>query len=54
MWQEVIVGVCVLGAVLFLLRRWVMPGKKSASCGGCSGCDKPTNQGCATSPTTEK
>lgn len=50
MWQEIIVGICVLGAVVFLLRRWVIPGKKSAACGGCGGCDnKPAGTGCATS-----
>lgn len=49
-WQEMIVGICVLGAALFLLRRWVFPGKKAASCGGCSGCAKTSESSCS-SPT---
>lgn len=49
MWQEIIVGICVLGAALFLLRRWVFAGKKSSACGGCGGCDnKSPSTGCAT------
>jgi hypothetical protein len=47
-WQEVIVGVCVLAAAVFLLRRWIFPGKKAASCGGCSGCAKTTDSSCTT------
>jgi fluoride ion exporter CrcB/FEX len=39
MWQEIIVGAIVLGAVLFLVRRWLPFGKKSSgSCGSCGGC----------------
>lgn len=39
MWQEIIVGICVVFAVVFLVRRWLVPtAKKSASCGGCGGC----------------
>lgn len=40
MWQELIVGACVLLAVAFVIRRYwpAKPGKSSASCGGCSGC----------------
>lgn len=49
MWQEMIVGLCVLGAVLFLLRRWFFASRKSMACGGCSGCDKPGNNHCDTS-----
>jgi len=49
MWQEVIVGICVITAVLFLARRWIFPSaKKSASCGGCSGCAKTSDSNCAT------
>ena len=40
MWQEIIVGVIVIGAVLFLVRQWLPFGKKpSGSCGGCGGCN---------------
>ncbi|HSC68317.1 MAG TPA: FeoB-associated Cys-rich membrane protein [Cellvibrio sp.] len=47
-WQEVIVGVCVLTAVIFLVRRWIFPSaKKSAACGGCSGCAKTSESSCA-------
>lgn len=40
MWQEIIVGACVIGAVIFLLRRWlpIAGAKNSGSCGGCGGC----------------
>lgn len=47
MWQEIIVGLCVLAAVYFLVRRWLFPAKKSAACGGCSGCDKTPESSCA-------
>lgn len=47
MWQELIVGVCVLGAVVFLLRRWAFPARKSSACGGCSSCDKTTDASCS-------
>ncbi|OZY86352.1 hypothetical protein CBP51_04810 [Cellvibrio mixtus] len=50
MWQEIIVGVCVLAAVIFLARRWIFPSaKKSAGCGGCGGCggcDKTSDSSC--------
>ncbi len=46
-WQEVIVGVCVLSAAVFLLRRWFFSPKKSAACGGCSGCAKTPESSCA-------
>ncbi|QEY16439.1 FeoB-associated Cys-rich membrane protein [Cellvibrio sp. KY-GH-1] len=46
-WQEMIVGCCVLAAALFLLRRWFFSSKKSAVCGGCSGCDKTAASSCA-------
>lgn len=41
MWQEVIVGACVIAAVVFLLRRWLPYFNKNngGSCGGCGGCD---------------
>jgi hypothetical protein len=51
MWQEIIVGLCVLGALVFLLRRWLPGGqRKSASCGsGCGGCDSAnTSKSCST------
>lgn len=39
MWQEIIVGMCVLAAAYFVLRQWLPSGKKnSSSCGGCGGC----------------
>jgi hypothetical protein len=47
-WQEVIVGICVITAVLFLVRRWIFPSaKKSAACGGCGGCAKTSESSCA-------
>lgn len=46
-WQELIVGFCVLTAMLFLLRRWFFAPKKSAACGGCGGCDKTSESSCA-------
>ena len=39
MWQEIIVGLCVLAAGIFLVRHWLFPGKKSSNCGGCNNCD---------------
>ena len=40
MWQEIIVGICVLAAAYFVLRQWLPTDtKKSSSCGGCSGCN---------------
>jgi len=47
MWQEVIVGLCILAAVIYLARQWLpILGKKPASgCGGCGGCD--TAKSCA-------
>jgi hypothetical protein len=45
MWQEIIVGFIVLGAVLYLTRQWLPFGKLSSkkqatgSCGGCGGCN---------------
>ncbi len=36
MWQEIIVGILVMTAFIYLLRPWLPFGKKAAS--GCSGC----------------
>lgn len=48
MWQEAIVGVCVIAAVYFLARRWIFPSaKKAAGCGSCGGCDKTSESSCA-------
>ena len=40
MWQELIVGLCVIGALDFLVRRWLpVVKKKPTDCGsGCGGC----------------
>lgn len=39
MWQNIIVGICVLAAVFFVARQWLPGlGKKSSTCGGCNGC----------------
>lgn len=47
-WQEMIVGICVIAAVVFLVRRWIFPSaKKSAACGGCGGCAKTSESSCA-------
>lgn len=47
MWQEIIVGICVLLAVIFLVRRWFFPAaKKSAACGGCGGCETTSTSSC--------
>lgn len=50
MWQEMIVGLCVIGALVFLVRRWLPIGKKkSAGCGsGCGGCASTSS--CQTPP----
>ncbi|MES2674217.1 MAG: FeoB-associated Cys-rich membrane protein [Pseudomonadota bacterium] len=49
MWQEIIVGICVLGAAYFVLRQWLPVGKKSStSCGGCGtakSCSNPAEKG---------
>jgi hypothetical protein len=49
MWQEIIVGLCVLAALLFVLQRyWPVSNKKKVACDGCTGCgDK---KGCSTLP----
>lgn len=41
MWQEIIVGLCVLAALAFVLRRYLPLGNKKAAsgCAGCNGCD---------------
>lgn len=37
MWQEIIVGICVLAAAYFVLRQWLPFGnKKSSGCGSCN------------------
>lgn len=48
-WQEIIVGICVLVAVIVVIKR-ILPGKSAGSCGsGCGGCaSKPA---CSTSDT---
>jgi MinD superfamily P-loop ATPase len=43
MWQEIIVALCVISAIVFLLRKWFFK-KKTSSCGGCSGCEKNSPQ----------
>lgn len=45
MWQEIIVGICILTAAAFLVRRWIFPAKKSSACGGCGGCSKTNDAG---------
>lgn len=43
MWQEILVGIAVIAAILFLARRYLPMGKKKDGCGscdGCGGCDK--------------
>ena len=46
MWQEIMMGFIVLGAVVYLARQWLQFGKKSSgSCGGCGGCN--TAKGCS-------
>jgi hypothetical protein len=47
MWQEIIVGLCVLAATVFLIRQWLWPTRKNTSCGGCNGCDKTSKSSCA-------
>ncbi|QEI11757.1 FeoB-associated Cys-rich membrane protein [Cellvibrio japonicus] len=49
MWQEIIVGVCLIAAIIFLLRRWLFSGKPSA-CGGCNSCDLPKAKGNCSTP----
>lgn len=48
MWQEILVGICVVAALLFVLKRYIPIGKKdSVACNGCSGCSD--KKGCSTS-----
>lgn len=58
MWQEILVGICVLAASYFVLRQWLpIGGKKSSGCGSCgtgsSSCtstgSSATNKSCAPS-----
>jgi len=45
MWQEIIVGVCIVAAAYVVLRQWLPIGKKKTSgCGGCGSGDT----GCST------
>ncbi|MCL1482336.1 MULTISPECIES: FeoB-associated Cys-rich membrane protein [unclassified Marinobacter] len=48
MWQNIIVGLCVLAAVVFVARQWIPGlGKKSSDCGGCNGCSSSSSDdGC--------
>ncbi|AKO53492.1 hypothetical protein ABA45_14575 [Marinobacter psychrophilus] len=46
MWQNIIVGLCVLAAVVFVARRWIPGlGKKSSGCGSCNGCSSSGSSG---------
>ncbi|HQQ61947.1 MAG TPA: FeoB-associated Cys-rich membrane protein [Pseudomonadales bacterium] len=40
MWQEIIVGICVLAALAFILRSYLFPNQKknTRTCAGCTGC----------------
>lgn len=46
MWQEIIVGVCVLTATAFVLRRYVWMSKAAKQGGGCSSCKGCGSGGC--------
>lgn len=52
MWQEIIVGICVIAAIISLLVRWLPGTKKAPQCGGCSGCDSRSTECASTSNTT--
>lgn len=45
MWQEIVVGLCVLLALAFLLRRYVFRKPGDSRCGGCNGCTQATRCG---------
>jgi hypothetical protein len=51
MWQEIIVGLCVIAAVVFLARRWLpFFNKKTAGCDtGCGGCASTSTSSCSNS-----
>ncbi|MBK8188642.1 MAG: FeoB-associated Cys-rich membrane protein [Cellvibrio sp.] len=49
MWQELIVGACVLMAAIFLIRHWFFNQRKN-NCGGCSSCDKKPETKCHSTP----
>lgn len=49
MWQEIIVGLCVVAAALFLLRHWFFT-PKNKQCGGCNSCDKNQPDNCGKHP----
>lgn len=42
MWQEIIVGVCVLVALAFMIKRFFA---KNTGCSGCRGCGKASECG---------
>ncbi|RYD70655.1 MAG: FeoB-associated Cys-rich membrane protein [Sphingobacteriales bacterium] len=50
MWQELIVGLIVLAACVFLARRWLpFFSKKTTGCNtGCGGCGTPSTTACKT------
>jgi hypothetical protein len=50
MWQEIIVGICVLAAAYFVLRQWLPMGKKKTS--GCGGCGTGSSN-CTTAASTD-
>lgn len=59
MWQEIIVGICVLAAGYFVLRQWLpFANKKSSGCGGCgtggSGSSCTATKSCDTSEPSNK
>jgi hypothetical protein len=43
MWQEIIVGICVVAAVLFLLKRWWPFGRSKSSCNSCGSCARESS-----------
>lgn len=45
MWQEMIVGICVLAALAFILRSYILPNqiKSTGKCEGCNGCGNNRN-----------
>lgn len=55
MWQEIIVGACVVAAMAFLLRRYLPVGnKKKVACGGCDGCSDKKACAPGTTPAQHK
>jgi hypothetical protein len=49
MWQEIIVGICVIAAFAFLAHRWLpFFKKKTAGCDtGCGGCSTTSTSSCS-------